>query len=130
MKNIQLFFLFVTFAITISCNKQETKQITNANEYQAYLEIDQNKALQIANEELNFWENKLAKTPNQYPYNLKMASANSQIFQLTGDINQLKESEKNILTANEKTNFNNAGYLRSLAKNYMSQHRFKKALEV
>jgi tetratricopeptide (TPR) repeat protein len=130
MKNIQLFFLFVTFAITISCNKQETKQITNANEYQAYLEIDQNKALQIANEELNFWENKLAKTPNQYPYNLKMASANSQIFQLTGDINQLKESEKNILTANEKTNFNNAGYLRSLAKNYISQHRFKEALEV
>jgi tetratricopeptide (TPR) repeat protein len=130
MKNIQLFFLFVTFAITISCNKQETKQITNANEYQAYLEIDQNKALQIANEELNFWENKLAKTPNQYPYNLKMASANSQIFQLTGDINQLKEAEKNILTANEKTNFNNAGYLRSLAKNYISQHRFKEALEV
>lgn len=130
MKNIQLFFLFVTFAITISCNKQETKQITNANEYQAYLEIDQNKALQIANEELNFWENKLAKTPNQYPYNLKMASANSQIFQLTGDINQLKEAEKNILAANEKTNFNNAGYLRSLAKNYISQHRFKEALEV
>jgi tetratricopeptide (TPR) repeat protein len=72
----------------------------------------------------------LAKTPNQYPYNLKMASANSQIFQLTGDINQLKEAEKNILTANEKTNFNNAGYLRSLAKNYISQHRFKEALEV
>lgn len=38
-------FLFVTFAITISLNKQETKQITNANKFQAYLEIDQNKAL-------------------------------------------------------------------------------------
>jgi tetratricopeptide (TPR) repeat protein len=130
MKNIQLFFLFVTFAITISCNKQETKQITNANEYQAYLQLDQNKALETANEELTFWENKLAKTPNQYPYNLKMASANSQIFQLTGNIDQLKEAEKNLVIANEKTNYNSAGSLRSLAKNYISQHRFKEALEV
>ena len=128
MKNIQLFFLFVTFAITISCNKQETQQITNSKEYQAYLQVDQNIALQTANEELTFWENKLAETPNQYPYNLKIASANSQIFQLTGAINKLKEAEKNLLTANEKTNFNSAGYLRSLAKNYISQHRFKEAL--
>jgi hypothetical protein len=34
------------------------------------------------------------------------------------------------LAANGKTNFNSAGYLRSLAKNYISQHRFKEALEV
>jgi hypothetical protein len=31
-----------------------------------------------------------------------MASANSQIFQLTGDINQLKELEKNILVLSKK----------------------------
>ncbi|PQB06644.1 hypothetical protein BST83_05340 [Polaribacter filamentus] len=48
----------------------------------------------------------MAKIPNQYSYNLKMASANSQIFQLTSGINQLKEAGKNILAASEKTNFN------------------------
>jgi hypothetical protein len=73
-------FLFVTFAMTISCNKQKTKQITGANLYQAYLEIDQNKGLKIASEQLKFWKKKLVKMINQYPYNLKMASANSQIF--------------------------------------------------
>lgn len=57
-----------------------------------------------------------------------MASTNSQLFQLTGNIENLKEAEENLLKVNEKTNFNNAGYLRALARNYISQHRFKEAL--
>ena len=42
----------------------------------------------------------------------------------------IKGSRKKYISAIENTNFNNAGYLRSLAKNYISQHRFKEALEV
>lgn len=130
MKYIQLILVFVTFSITISCNKEQTKQITNPYEYQAYLELNKNSALESVNKELNFWTNKLEKSPNQYPYHSKIASANAQIFKLTGNINQLKEAEENLLAANQKTNFNNAGYLRSLARNYISQHRFKEALDL
>lgn len=128
MKNIQLFFLFVTFSFLISCNKNETKQITNSKEYQAYLQTDENLNLQTAKATYNFWNQKLQSNPNQYPYYSKLANANSQIFQLTGDIYQLKEAEKNLVAANKKTNYNSAGYVRSLAKNYISQHRFKEAL--
>lgn len=128
MKYIQLILVFVTFSITISCNTNQTKQITNSKEYQAYLNIDNNTSLQNAQMDLNFWNSKLENTPNQYPYYAKIASSNAQIFNLTGDINQLKAAEQNLLAVNEKTNFNNAGYLRSLAKNYISQHRFKEAL--
>lgn len=130
MKYIQLILVFVTFSITISCKKNKAKQITNSKEYQAFLNIDNNTALQNAQVELNFWNSKLEKTPNQYPYYSKIATANTQIFNLTGNINQLKEAEQNLLAINKKTNFNNAGYLRSLAKNYISQHRFKEALEL
>ncbi|MDP5105878.1 MAG: cell surface protein [Polaribacter sp.] len=130
MKNIQLFFLSVTFSFLISCNKNETKQITNSKEYQAYLQTDENSNLQSAKAEYNFWNQKLEANPSQYPYYSKLASANSQIFQLTGDIHQLKEAEKNLVAANKKTNYNSAGYLRSLAKNYISQHRFQEALEL
>ena len=130
MKYIQLILVFVTFSITISCKKNQAKQITNSKEYQAFLNIDKNTALQNAQVELNFWNSKLEKTPNQYPYYSKIATANTQIFNLTGNINQLKEAEQNLLAINKKTNFNNAGYLRSLAKNYISQHRFKEALEL
>lgn len=130
MKYIQLILLFVTFSITISCNKQSVKKITKAKDYQAYLQVDKNTLLKKVNSELDFWEDKLKKTPNQYPYYSKLATANSQVFELTGNIHQLKEAEKNLLTANKSTNFNNAGYLRSLAKNYISQHRFKEALRI
>tara|TARA_R110002167_G_scaffold106905_5_gene273917 strand:- start:33064 stop:34359 length:1296 start_codon:yes stop_codon:yes gene_type:complete len=130
MKNIQLFFLSVTFSFLISCNKNEIKQITNSKEYQAYLQTAKNSNLQFAKAEYNFWNQKLEANPNQYPYHSKLASANSQIFQLTGDIHQLKEAEKNLLAANKKTNYKSAGYLRSLAKNYISQHRFQEALDL
>tara|TARA_R110001606_G_scaffold130187_2_gene265446 strand:+ start:25950 stop:27245 length:1296 start_codon:yes stop_codon:yes gene_type:complete len=130
MKNIQLFFLSVTFSFLISCNKNETKQITNSKEYQAYLQTAKNSNLQFAKAEYNFWNQKLEANPNQYPYHSKLASANSQIFQLTGDIHQLKEAEKNLVAANKKTNYKSAGYLRSLAKNYISQHRFQEALDL
>ena len=130
MKNIQLFFLSVTFSFLISCNKNEIKQITNSKEYQAYLQTAKNSNLQFAKAEYNFWNQKLEANPNQYPYHSKLASANSQIFQLTGDIHQLKEAEKNLVAANKKTNYKSAGYLRSLAKNYISQHRFQEALDL
>ena len=107
MKNIQLFFLSVTFSFLISCNKNETKQITNSKEYQAYLQINENSNLQSAKAEYNFWNQKLEANPNQYPYQSKLASANSQIFQLTGNIYQLKEAEKNLITANKQTNYKN-----------------------
>lgn len=130
MKYIQLIFVFVTFSIVTSCKPEQTKSITNTKDYQAYLTLEHNKALNGVKKELDFWSNKLQKSPNQYPYYSKMASANSQLFNLTGDINQLKKAEENLLAVNKKTNFNNAGYLRSLARNYISQHRFKEALDL
>ena len=130
MKNIQLFLLFVTFSIAISCNKKITKKITNIKDYNAYLSADNSKSLEASISEYHFWESKLQKTPNQYPYNVKMAVASSSLFQKTGKIEELKKAEKNLLIANKNTSFNNAGYLRSLARNYIAQHKFKEALEL
>lgn len=130
MKYIQLILVFATFSIIMSCNTKNTKQVTDAKEYQAYLNIDQNKSLVNAKEELNFWATKLSKTPNQYPYYFKMGVANAQLFSLTGNIDKLKEAEKNLIEVNKRTNYNNASYLRGLARNYISQHRFKEALDL
>jgi tetratricopeptide (TPR) repeat protein len=129
MKYIQLILVFVTFSIAISCNKK-TKQITNSKEYNNYLNLPKNTALKNVQNDLSFWEKKLQQTPNQYPYNSKIAVANAKIFKLTGNIESLKNAERNLISANEKTNYENAGYLRSLASNYISQHRFKEALKL
>ena len=128
MKSIQLLLLFVTFSIATSCKTSTNKQITNSKEYNAFLINSENTSLKNIQADYTFWEQKLKNTPEQYPYNAKMASANSSIFKLTGEIEALKRAEENLVIANEKTNYNNAGYLRGLSRNYISQHRFREAL--
>ena len=128
MKYIQLILLFVTFSIAISCNRHTDKQVTNSKDYNQYLDLSSNSRLSAIKSDYNFWKNKLSETPNQFPYNAKLAAANSKIFQLTGTISHLKNAEQNLIKANEKTSYNNASYLRSLARNYISQHRFREAL--
>ena len=84
MKYIQLILVFVTLLFIVSCKKEsKSNQITNPKDYQAFLETDSNKTLEFINTEYNFWSTKLEKTPNQYPYYSKLASTNSQLFQLT-----------------------------------------------
>ncbi len=128
MKTIS--YIIVLFLIIVSCSKQTKQQITNPKDYANYLKVTENVSLKNAQEELEFWSAKLSTTPNQYPYLQKIAAANTQLFSITGNIEYLKEAENNLLQANEKTNYDNAGYLRSLARNYVSQHRFKEALSL
>ena len=113
----------------VSCNNAP-KHITKQNDYNNYLTYQENEVLQMAQEDLNFWEKKLEKEPHQFPYLAKAAASQSLIFNETGTIKALINAEKKLIEANERTNFKIAGYLRALARNYISQHRFKEALEL
>lgn len=128
MKYIQLIFLFVTYTIIVSCNDKQPNQITNVEDYQSYLRSNINPDIKKIKTELSFWKQKIENTPNQYPYYSKIASLNTKLFKLNGNISMLKNAERNLIIANQKTNYNNASYLRGLARNYISQHRFKEAL--
>ncbi|GGG58696.1 tetratricopeptide repeat protein [Bizionia arctica] len=119
-----LLLLFIT-----SCQTNQNN-ITSVDDYNPYLEKKENKSLQKATEDLNFWEKKLEKEPSQYPYMAKIASAQSQIFHTTGDIDYLILAEENLIQVNKLTNYKQSGYLRSLARNYISQHKFKESLEL
>ena len=130
MKYFQLLLLFVTFSFATSCNTSTNKQITHTKDYNEFLINLENTSLENIQLDADFWRQKLEKTPNQHPYYAKLAAANSTVFKLTGNIESLKQAEENLVLANEKTGYNNAGYLRNLAKNYISQHRFKEALEL
>lgn len=121
------FVLAATFFT--SCNNSN-KSITNADDYNAFLEVETNKDLALAKADLKFWQGKLEKDPGQFPYLSKVSASQSQIFGVTGDIESLLEAEKSLIKANEAINYSSAGYLRSLARNYISQHRFKEALEL
>jgi len=113
----------------LSCNNTP-KKITNIKDYTNYLNVEKDEMLQITMEDYEFWEKKLEKDPNQFPYLVKAAASQSQLFGKTGKIELLIEAEKKLIKANEATNYNQASYLKSLAHNYISQHRFKESLKL
>ncbi|WP_047551797.1 tetratricopeptide repeat protein [Psychroserpens sp. Hel_I_66] len=127
-KYTYLIFIFAVVLFT-NCNTSTTKKnITDKKDYDTYLAVSGNKALEQAKENDIFWSEKLQQTPNQFPYIGRLASTYTSYFSATGDIEYLKKAEEKLLEVNEKTNYNNPSYLRSLAHNYISQHRFKEAL--
>lgn len=124
---------YLTLAILIfafaSCNKVP-EQVTQQEDYKKYLEEDPVMTVENIKKDHDFWKEKLQKEPRQFPYLVQLASAQSQLFKMTGEIEHLIRAEKNLIAANNMTNYSKAGYLKSLAANYISQHRFKEALNL
>ncbi len=113
-----------------SCHTKTKTQITNSNDYNTYLLVANNAALERAKLNEAFWVEKLEKHPNQFPYLVKLANAYTDYFSATGNIDYLKKAEVNLLKVNTITNYNKPAYLKSLAYNFISQHRFKEALDL
>lgn len=119
-KIIPILLLVASF----SCN---SNKVTDVEDYKKYLTTTVNQADLLASAQI--WTDKLEATPNQFPYLGKRASAYSKLFSATGDIDYLIKAEDDLIEAIKVTNGKNASYLKSLASNYISQHRFKDALE-
>lgn len=125
-QNIIYAIALVLFA---NCAKnKENVRITEKNDYEAFLNVSQDSVLNKTNINLSFWKQKLEKEPTQYPYLSKIATIQTKLFTITGDINYLKEAEQNLVEANKKAT--TTSHLRALARNYISQHKFKNALTI
>ncbi|WP_299334623.1 cell surface protein [uncultured Psychroserpens sp.] len=116
-------------ALVTNCTSTTT-QITDHNDYNVFLYPSENQSLKQAEQNKIFWSEKLEESPDQFPYLGKLASTYTNYFSATGDVNYLIEAEQKLLEVNEITRYENPSYLRSLAYNYISQHRFKEALEL
>ncbi|RAJ16852.1 tetratricopeptide repeat protein [Olleya aquimaris] len=127
--NTKLYMLLFVILMASSCS-EKNKTITNPEDYNQYLTLQTNTETKNATEDYNFWNTKLELAPNQFPYLSKIADAESRLFKSTGDIEKLIDAEKTLLQLNEHTQYNSAGNLRALARNYISQHRFNEALEI
>ncbi|MBR9845915.1 MAG: tetratricopeptide repeat protein [Algicola sp.] len=123
-----ILLIAVAFILFTNCKEEMATQITNVNDYDAYLNVSDNEALERAKQNELFWSQKLKQTPNQFPYKGKLATTYSNYFSATGQVEYLKKAEDYLLEVNEITRYNNVSYLKSLAYNYISQHKFKEAL--
>lgn len=111
----------------LSCN-QKSNTITSQKDYDKYLEIKDNKSRDFVQSEIDFWENKFNAAPNQILYLSLLASNYSKLFENTGNVKYLYKAEELFLKSNETYKYSVVGTICSLARNYISQHRFKEAL--
>lgn len=126
---MKLHLLTITILLILftSCSQNNETGIANANDYEQYLSPDQNPNALLAKEELDFWSDKYQSSPTQYPYQAKMAGAHSALFTQGGDIAHLNTAYKLLKEVNKKVNNTRSSYLRALARNCISQHKFREA---
>ncbi|MGV7107840.1 tetratricopeptide repeat protein [Flavobacterium sp. U410] len=127
---LQIIIVLFVFFVFLSCNsivKDENSKIVDSKDYQKYLLIKDHKNLDNIDTEITFWQKKYKDAPNQYPYLIKLAGLYSTLFEITGNIGDLYNAEKLLLDCNQRVKETNSGIHRSIAKNYISQHRFKEA---
>ena len=127
MKKLYFIIALLLTIIMSSCSKESTK-IINPQDYNKYLDSKENKSLNFAQSEISFWQSKFDKAEGQFSYLSQISSNYSKLFEITANIDYLKKSEELLIKSNEASNYGNIETIRSLAKNYISQHRFKEAL--
>ena len=125
MKTIAI--LVFTAFLMVSCNSKSDKIIVQ-KDYNKYLEIKDNKSRDFAQNEINFWQKKYDKAPNQTSYLSQLAINYSKLFENTGDVKYLYKVETLLLQVNKEYHYETVGPIRSLGRNYISQHRFREAL--
>ncbi len=126
-------YLYISTAILIaSCAKTEDKsvQVTNPADYEASLRTDNTKNYTNAVAEKDFWSNKMSADTTGVGSLGPLAGAYTSIFSTTGDAQNLYNAEKLLKKAISNSANNKDAYVRSLARNYISQHRFKEAKEI
>ncbi|TBW30239.1 tetratricopeptide repeat protein [Gramella sp. KN1008] len=123
---LSLSFLVLVF---VSCDKVPD-QVSQKEDYDKYLREDTAMTVEKIKRDHAFWEEKLMKDSTQFPYLVQLASAQTNLFGATGEIEYLIQAERNLAAANQKTGYRNVSYLKSLARNYIAQHRFSEALSL
>ena len=106
----------------------ESPQLVEVEESSQWYQPEQTLAQQ--NQEISFWQQKHIAAPNQLTYKLQLASAYEQRFATYGQIKDLKMAESLLAEGLEKASVQRIFFLRALARNYISQHRFQDALQM
>ena len=124
---IQYIFLPLAMLFLVSCQQEETEFKTNRQDYDHFLASE---PVRTTSKYFKLWDNKIKSDSIQLLSLGNVAGEYSRFFKGTGDIKYLKDAEQSLKKAVEIAAVGKSGYLRALARNYISQHRFKEALQL
>jgi len=115
---------FILVLLLSSCQTDNENQITDKKDYDQYLVANPPKT---TSKYFDLWNGKIKPDSSQLMSFGIVGSEYNRYFQNTGDIKYLKKAEKVLKKASEIANVGRAGTYRALARNYISQHRFREA---
>ncbi|NDV43885.1 tetratricopeptide repeat protein [Flagellimonas sediminis] len=128
MKKIYLnaITLIMASIYLLSC-EQETRFKTDKADYDLYLSHN---SMETTSKYFELWNNKIKPDSLQVLSLVNVSGEYDRYFKGTGNIEFLKKAERSLKKAVEFAAVGKAGYLRALARNYISQHRFREALDL
>ncbi|MFT5890053.1 MAG: tetratricopeptide (TPR) repeat protein [Dokdonia sp.] len=118
-------FLITCICFLFACQE---KQITDSEDYNTYLEYQDTSNKDLTTQHLAFWNTRIKQDSIQIIALGKSAQQYTALFETTGTIESLKKAETALQKAANNAHIGKDVYLRTLAKNLISQHKFKDAL--
>ena len=110
-----------------SCHTDNSTQISKKEDYDKYLASNPAKT---TSKYFELWDAKIKPDSSQLLSFGIVGGEYNRYFQNTGDIKYLKKAEQVLKKAVDIAAIGKSGYYRSLARNYISQHRFQEALQL
>lgn len=110
-----------------SCSQTSKKQITSAADYDKYLVSN---PASTTSKYFELWNSKIKPDSIQLTSFSVVGGEYNRYFQQTGNIDYLKKSEQALKKAVDIAAIGKPSLQRALARNYISQHRFREALEL
>lgn len=118
--------LITCICVLFACQE---KQITLPEEYNVYLQHQDTSSKEVTTQHLHFWNTRIKQDSLQIIALGKSAQEYTTLFETTGIIESLKKAELALQKAVANAHIEKDAYLRALARNLISQHRFKEALD-
>lgn len=122
---MKLIKLFIVLILVSSCGTKNQDAVAQKNDYEKYLV---SKEVETSSKYFDLWNSKIRPDSIQLTSFGIVGGEYNRYFQQTGNIEFLKKAEKSLKKAVDIANIGKPGYYRALARNYISQHRFREAL--
>lgn len=119
--------LMLLFLVSACDDSEMGYTVAEKEDYNQYLEVE---AKETTSKYFELWNSKIRPDSMQLTSFGIVGGEYNRYFQQTGDIAFLKKAEKSLEKAVEIAAIGKTSYYRALARNYISQHRFREALQL
>jgi tetratricopeptide (TPR) repeat protein len=123
---MQKLITILLVAVLFGC-QQKAEKITDSKDYNPYLITTSTPTKNEIQKDFEFWQKRFNNDSTHLMEMSRLSGIRAELFGITGDISELKTAEELIKKSYNVSARNKDSYLRSLAHNYISQHRFKEA---